>query len=114
MADQGIEALYLTTHNWGRAVKFLQALGFELEFDTGHQSGQLRCGAGAYVFVAEVPAEKVPEMAVVVKVPSEAVNLADNVGDVVTPWEDTHWGTREMTVRDPDGRMWRLQAPRRS
>ena len=24
----------------------------------------------------------------------------------------THnYGTREMTVRDPDGRIWRLQAP---
>jgi uncharacterized glyoxalase superfamily protein PhnB len=28
--------------------------------------------------------------------------------DVVTPFEDTHWGTREMTVRDPDERIWRL------
>ncbi len=32
---------------------------------------------------------------------------------MVTPFEDTHWGTREMTVRDPDGRVWSLQAPRR-
>jgi N-acetylglutamate synthase-like GNAT family acetyltransferase len=25
----GIEAVYLTTHNWGKAAKFFQALGFE-------------------------------------------------------------------------------------
>ena len=31
--------------------------------------------------------------------------------EVVTPFEDTHFGTREMTVRDPDGRLWSLQAP---
>jgi uncharacterized glyoxalase superfamily protein PhnB len=33
--------------------------------------------------------------------------------DVVTPFEDPHWGTREATIRDPDGRMWRLQAPKK-
>ena len=28
------------------------------------------------------------------------------------PFQDTHWGTQEMTVRDPDGRVWSLQAPK--
>jgi uncharacterized glyoxalase superfamily protein PhnB len=28
----------------------------------------------------------------------------------MTPFEDTHYGTSEMTVRDPDGRLWSLQA----
>ena len=33
--------------------------------------------------------------------------------EVVTPLplEDTHDGTKEMTVRDPEGRLWTLQAP---
>ena len=31
--------------------------------------------------------------------------------EVVTAFEDTHFGTREMTVRDPDGRLWSVQAP---
>ena len=26
--------------------------------------------------------------------------------------EPTHWGTQEMIVRDPDGRLISLQAPR--
>ena len=43
---------------------------------------------------------------------ADAFRPAPNV-EVVTPFEDTHWGTREMTVRDPDGRIWRLQAPRK-
>jgi hypothetical protein len=30
----------------------------------------------------------------------------------VTPFEHTHYGTREMTVRDPDRRLWNLQGPR--
>ncbi|QCX74494.1 hypothetical protein C9F11_03955 [Streptomyces sp. YIM 121038] len=38
----------------------------------------------------------------------------DSAVEVVTPFEDTHYGTREMTVRDPDGRLWSLQAPGRS
>ena len=29
-----------------------------------------------------------------------------------SPFQDTHWGTQEMTVRDPDGRVWSLQAPK--
>jgi len=35
----------------------------------------------------------------------------DPVLEVVAPLEDTHYGTKEMTVRDPDGRLWTLQAP---
>jgi uncharacterized glyoxalase superfamily protein PhnB len=31
--------------------------------------------------------------------------------EVVKPFEETHWGTQEMHVRDPDGRIWSLQAP---
>ena len=31
--------------------------------------------------------------------------------EVVTGFEDTHFGTKEMTVRDPHGRIWSLQAP---
>jgi len=34
----------------------------------------------------------------------------DDTLDVVSPFETTHWGAREMAVRDPDGRVWRLQA----
>ena len=41
---------------------------------------------------------------------ADALQL-DPVVEVVTPFEDTHYGTREMTVRDPDGRLWSLQAP---
>ena len=111
MATEGIEAVFLETHNWGRAAKFFQSLGFELEFSTDHHSGQLRNGDGPYVFIAEVPAERPPEAQVVLKVAdADAVRLDPSV-EVITPFEDTHYGTREMTVRDPDGRLWRLQAP---
>jgi N-acetylglutamate synthase-like GNAT family acetyltransferase len=38
MSTAGVEAVFLTTHNWGRAAGFFQSLGFELEFATDHDS----------------------------------------------------------------------------
>jgi len=40
---------------------------------------------------------------------ADAPSLDPSV-EVVTPLQNTHYGTREMTVRDPDGRLWTLQA----
>jgi uncharacterized glyoxalase superfamily protein PhnB len=104
----------LTTHNWGRAAKFFQALGFTLEFETDHGSGQLRNGAGPYLFIAEVPQSEATRARMVLNVADEEALRLDPTLDVVTPFEDTHWGTREMTIRDPDGRIWSLQAPAKS
>ncbi|MFC1403604.1 MULTISPECIES: glyoxalase/bleomycin resistance/dioxygenase family protein [Streptacidiphilus] len=108
---EGIEAVFLETHNWGRAAKFFQGLGYRLEFDTGHNSGQLRNGDGPYLFIAEVPESKEPETRLVLQVTDEDTFQPGPGVEVVTPFEDTHFGTREMTVRDPDGRLWSLQAP---
>ncbi|MEW1753547.1 VOC family protein [Streptomyces angustmyceticus] len=111
MATEGIEAVFLETHNWGASARFFQALGFELDFATDHNSGLLRNGEGAYVFIAEVPEDRKPQMQAVLKVPdAEAFRPGPHV-EVVTPFEDTHFGTRQATVRDPDGRLWSLQAP---
>lgn len=111
MTTQGIEAVFLETHNWGKAAKFFQALGFTLEFATGHDSGQLRNGDGPHVFIAEVPEDRETRLRMVLTVDDEDAFHADPIVDVVTPFEDTHYGTREMTVRDPDGRLWTVQAP---
>ena len=111
MTTEGIEAVFLETHNWGKAAKFWQALGYTLEFETDHSSGQLRNGDGPYVFIAEIPENRPPSIQLVLKVPDAAAIDLDPAVEVVTPFEDTHWGTREMTVRDPDGRTWSLQAP---
>lgn len=111
MATEGIEAVFLTSHNWGRSAQFFQALGYELEFSTDHNSGQLRNGDGPYIFIAEVPEDQPTQTQIVLKVPSADAFRADPSVEVVTPFEPTHYGTREMTVRDPDGRTWSLQAP---
>ncbi len=110
MATEGIEAVFLTTHNWGKAAKFFQALGYTLEFETDHNSGQLRSESGPCLFIAEIPQNQAPQIQLVMKVADEKKFRAAPIVDVVTPFQDTHWGTREMTVRDPDGRIWSLQA----
>ncbi|HEY2575613.1 MAG TPA: VOC family protein [Streptosporangiaceae bacterium] len=114
MTTEGIEAVFLETHNWGKAAKFFQALGFELEFATDHASGQLRNGAGPCLFIAEVPEDREPQTQIVLKVPDADTFRPDSAVEVVTQFEDTHYGTQEMTVRDPDGRLWTLQAPGKS
>jgi hypothetical protein len=114
MSTEGIEAIHLETRNWGKAAKFFQGLGFKLEFETDHNSGMLRNGDGPYVFISEVPGDGVPEVRVALKVADADAFRADAAVEVVTPFEDTHYGTREMTVRDPDGRLWSLQAPAKS
>jgi uncharacterized glyoxalase superfamily protein PhnB len=114
MTTDGIEAVFLQTHNWGKSAKFFQGLGYELEFATNHNSGQLRNGDGPYIFIAEVPEDQETGLRIVLKVPDEERFRLDPGTEVVTPFEDTHYGTREMTVRDPDGRIWNLQAPARS
>lgn len=114
MTTQGIEAVFLETHNWGKAAKFFQALGFQLEFETDHNSGQLRNGDGPSVFIAEIPENREPGVRIVLKVADEETFRPDPAVEVVSSFEDTHYGTREMTVRDPDGRAWILQAPGKS
>nr|WP_041938681.1 MULTISPECIES: glyoxalase [Frankia] len=111
MATEGVEGMVVETHNWGRAARFFQALGFTLEFETDHGSGLLRAGDGPYVFLREVPAGEVPRIQPVLTVADADALRLDPAVEVVTPFEETHYGTREMTVRDPDGRTWSLQAP---
>lgn len=114
MTTEGFEAAFLETHNWGRAARFLQGLGLELEFSTGHNSSQLRNGDGPYLFIAEVPADREPQVRITLKVADADEFRAGPDVEVVTPFEDTQYGTREMTVRDPDGRLSSLPAPVRS
>ncbi|MFI6152881.1 VOC family protein [Kitasatospora sp. NPDC051170] len=111
MSTRGIEAVFMETHNWGKAAKFFQGLGYELEFETDHNSGQLRNGDSPSVFIAEVPADRETSVQLVLQVEDADAFVAAEGLEVVTPFEDTHFGTRMMTVRDPDGRLWALQAP---
>jgi hypothetical protein len=112
MTTSGIEGIYAETHNWGKTVSFWQALGFVLEFETDHHSGQLRHPAGGpFVFVAERPADKELETYPIVDVPDSAAFVPAAPVVVEQPFVAEHWSRMEMFVRDPDDRRVSLQAP---
>ncbi|MBU3068038.1 VOC family protein [Nocardia sp. NEAU-G5] len=114
MTTNGIEMIFLQTHNWGKAAKFFQSLGYELEFDTGHNSGQLRNTTGPAIFIAEVPETQKPGIQAVFGVSNPGDLQVGSGIEVVSAPENTHYGTREMVVRDPDGRLWTLSSPLKS
>lgn len=111
MSTNGIQSIFLETHSWKQTAEFLQALGYSIDFETDHNSGQLRNAAGPNIFVAEVPADQPVRTTLALEVPDADAFLATAPVEVVEPFTETHYGTREMTVRDPDGRIWSLQAP---
>jgi catechol 2,3-dioxygenase-like lactoylglutathione lyase family enzyme len=111
VTTNGIQLLFVETHNWGKSVAFWQALGFKLEFETDHHSGLLRAANGTTVFVAEQSLDDPVGMELYLGVP-EADDVAPGEPvEVVRPFTASHWGTQLMTVRDPDGRLFRLEAP---
>ena len=63
------------------------------------------------MFIAEVPESQSCGMQLVMKVADADALQLDPAVEVLTPFADTHFGTKEMTVRDPDGRVWSLMAP---
>ncbi|MGH9035862.1 MAG: VOC family protein, partial [Acidimicrobiia bacterium] len=62
------------------------------------------------IFLAEQSPEDPPGMDIYLGVEQGGTQVPDNV-EVVFGWTATHWGTQVMTVRDPDGRLFRLEAP---
>jgi len=110
VTTRGFEHIYLETHNWGKAVAFWQALGFKLDFETDHGSGQLVASNGTRLFIAETSPEDPVGMDVYLGADQAGVGAPEQV-DVVFDWTPTHWGTRVMTVRDADGRLFRIEAP---
>jgi hypothetical protein len=112
MGTRGIEGLLIQTHNWGKSVAFWEALGFKLEFETDHHSGQLRHPAGGpFLFLAEQPEGVELELQPIVAVPDADDFEAPHAGSVERPFTAQHWNVLEMLLRDPDDRRVSLQAP---
>jgi hypothetical protein len=110
--SNGIDGLLIETHNWGATVAFWQDLGYRLEFETDHHSGQLRHpGGGPYLFVAERPASDPIVVQLMVGVDDADAFTAPAAGTLARGWEPQHWGVTEAVVDDPDGRPISVQAP---
>ena len=109
MSTAGIDTIYFETHDWAASLAFWRALGFSLDFETDHHSGMLTAPNGTHVFIAEQSLEDPVGLDVHVAVPGGASFVAP-AEIVVQPFTATHWGTQIMTVRDPDGRLLRIEA----
>lgn len=100
--------LYRETRHWADTVAFWQTLGFsrtEMWGEAPHRAGRLVRGDVAIV-VAEVPPGAMPKASVFY-----GVDDVDDIGlragqDVVA----THWGTRMVTVTDPEGHTYNFEA----
>ena len=101
---EGVETIVIETHNFGKTVKFWQELGYELRFETDHGSGLLvNKSGGPSLFIAERPSDRVLRIELHLTSPNDSSRPAAPV-DVVGEWHASHWGTRLLEVRDPDGR----------
>jgi catechol 2,3-dioxygenase-like lactoylglutathione lyase family enzyme len=116
-----IDHAYVETRSFGRALRFWTALGFVARESWGGD-GHRACLLGrdeARVVLAESERGSDPQAATVhFGVPADgaldalaaAVATAPDAVDVETPAGPTHWGTRWMRVRDPDGNLWAFEA----
>jgi hypothetical protein len=112
MADEGVAGLYVETHNFGKTVAFWQQLGYALEFETDHHSGQLRHpGGGVWLFVAERPATQELETYPILVVEDSTTFVPPTAGTVDRPFTPQHWDVVEALLHDPDGRHVSVHAP---
>ncbi|MCB2224650.1 MAG: hypothetical protein KQH83_10835 [Actinobacteria bacterium] len=103
--------LYVETLHWEASLRFWEGLGFtvaERWGSDGHRAGRLESGT-AQIVLAEAPEGAGPAFDLVFRAGDlDGAPPAPEVG-VAAPVQDTHWGTRVLRVRDPDGRVYSLE-----
>lgn len=112
MTTKGIDVLLFETHNFGKSVAFWKSFGYELDFETDHNSGQLRHpGGGPRLFIAERPPGHVLQVVPGLSVENASTFVPPSSGSVKRPFVDEHWGAQQMLLLDPDGREVAVEAP---
>ncbi|MHC4473819.1 MAG: VOC family protein [Planctomycetota bacterium] len=119
MSVTSMDHLYVETRSFEKAMAFWGTLGFAVDHTWGegdHRAGMLRAGK-AIVVLAEVgpthdPQRPTPHLAIRDPEALDEHLAESDAVDVVTPLEETHWGTRWIRVRDPDGNLYSLEVPR--
>lgn len=113
MGIRSLDHLYVETSKWEDSVAFWGGLGFEFagQWGTqGHRAGRLET-SGAAIVLAEVAPDAEPAFNAFFDV-SDIDEFQPGSGvEVVTPLESTHWGTRWIRVRDPEGRVYAFESP---
>jgi catechol 2,3-dioxygenase-like lactoylglutathione lyase family enzyme len=110
MAVTGVHHLLVETHNWGKTAAFWRQLGWELVEDHGTSGKLVAPGGGAYIWLSEVAPSVTPTVDIYFELGDAEHFTPKPPVEMVVPLEKTHWGTKLMQVRDPDGRIVRLQA----
>jgi len=117
MSVTGLDHIYVETRAFERSIAFWQALGFSVADSWGegdHRACRLSAGS-AWVVLAEAGAGHDPQRATIHLAMTDADALDVKLGsadavDVISPLEDTHWGTRCIRVQDPAGNLYVLEA----
>jgi catechol 2,3-dioxygenase-like lactoylglutathione lyase family enzyme len=111
---EDLDHLYMESPQFEATIAFWRSIGFEVAAEwgeDGHRACRLTSNE-AVVVLAEGEAPVPPTVHFGISAP-EAMQerlAADEHVDVVTPLEDTHWGTRWIRVRDPDGNVYALES----
>ena len=111
MGVTALDQIYSETHSWDDTVAFREGLGFsfaERWGEEGHRAGRMVAGDAALV-LAKADDSKEPELAVFLALEgADTFEIGDSV-EVEQPLSNTHWGTRWIRVRDPEGRVFCLE-----
>ena len=105
MSIQGLEYVYLETHDWAITQAFWTKFGYVLDLDLGHGGQLVNKADGSRLFFKEVPRDQPPSVQLYLRC-DEEVELDGGSG-----WVDSHWETRLNEVIDPDGRTVVIQSP---
>lgn len=105
--DLTLDHIYRETVHWDASVSWWEGIGFRFEETWGaepHRAGALRRGS-ARVVLAEVPEGSQPA-ATTFLASDDIDDIATRTGAAIV---ETHWGTRMITLEDPDGRIYNFE-----
>lgn len=112
MATEGFQCFYMETRDYSATAAFWASMGFEVVFETDHNSGQwAHPGGGPYVFVNQQNDDRVLETHPILGVADSTGFVPDLKPEFARQFTPQHWAVTEAIIRDPDGRDVSLQAP---
>jgi uncharacterized glyoxalase superfamily protein PhnB len=114
---ESLDHVYVETRQFEKTVEFWKSLGFTVAAEWGegtHRACRLQSESAAVVLAEADPAgsPQSPTVHFAMTDPermAECVAEADHV-EIITPLEDTHWGTKWIRIQDPDGNLYCLEA----
>ena len=118
MSIHSLDHVYVETRQFEKTVQFWESLGFAVAAQWGegtHRACRL-VSEKAAVVLAEADAAGSPQSPTVHFGMADPERVAESLAaakgvEIVTPLENTHWGTKWIRVQDPDGNLYCLESP---